>query len=223
MQKMLIEHVTKRTHAIAHAKHDGDSGVVSAGNATGSALRLWRPLSGRHAAGLALGPIQGTRYPQLETGTNICAVSVGFVQPLPVENDAPETLVTDVAGSVMSDPVCVYCGSVARLSSFISVVGGHASALSELCGIWPAPAPPVCHAWRGGLKGSVFSQTPLERRGSLGIQPCSRPSWYDQAGAVTRPVTEDSPIFHVQKNQFCIWDNTHQCMRHRKKSRRRCT
>src|SRR5271170_4902068 len=83
------------------------------------------------------------------------------------------------------------------------VGGGHGNALVCDGAMVPAPAPPVCQALRGGVQGSAFPQTPSAWRGSVGIHPCWRPSWYDQAGASTTPVTDELPIFHVQKNQFC--------------------
>ena len=166
-------------------------------------------LSGGHAGVSADGPIHGSRYPHVAIGTNICAVSDGLFHPLPqftLTLDAPLPLalaVTVGAGSVTSEPVGVYCGAVATSATFVSDSGGQGKDARNVCGTSPAPAPPVCHACSGGLNGSLFSHTPSERRGSVGIQPSCSPSWYDHAGASGRPETVELPIFHVQKNQFC--------------------
>ena len=151
-----------------------------------------------------MGPIHGSRYPQLATGTNSCAVSDGFAHPSPVAAESVALpLVNTGPGSVIGVPVCVYCGSVESTASFVSVAGGHASAARNVEGTEPAPAPPVCHADSGGSNGALFSHDPSDVRGSVGIQPSWRPSWYDHAGDSGRPETVELPIFQVQKNQFC--------------------
>jgi hypothetical protein len=58
------------------------------------------------------------------------------------------------------------------------------------------------------LNGFEFLHAPTALRGSVGIHPCCKPSWYDQAGASTFPLTEELPIFQVQKNQFYWKKNT---------------
>lgn len=157
-----------------------------------------------HGSGVALGPIQGSRYPHVAIGTNMLGVSEGlFHEPSDsVDVAFPLTAVTVGAGRLTIAPVCVYCGIVATFATSVSEVGGHASAACTVCGIWPAPAPPVCHAESGPTKGSLLAHMPSERRGSVGIQPCCSPSWYDHAGEGGCPVTVEFPIFQVQKNQF---------------------
>jgi hypothetical protein len=84
------------------------------------------------------------------------------------------------------------------------VGGGHASDTETLEAMCPAPAPPVCHDLRGGAHRFTFLHEPLAEEGSLGIQPFSKPSWYDQARDSTLPDMLELPIFHVQKNQFYV-------------------
>ena len=54
-------------------------------------------------------------------------------------------------------------------------VGGHCNPL--LCTFEPAPVPPVCQGFKGGVQGLVLPQAPEASLGSFGIQPCSNPSW----------------------------------------------
>lgn len=49
----------------------------------------------------------------------------------------------------------------------------------------------------------LSAHTPEAVRGSAGIQPFCNPREYDHCGDSTTPLTEEGPIFHVQKNQFC--------------------
>lgn len=64
----------------------------------------------------------------------------------------------------------------------------------------PISPPPVCHDLRGGVHdGFETPQNPMASRGSVGIHPCCKPSWYDHAGASTLPDVLELPIFHVQK------------------------
>ena len=76
--------------------------------------------------------------------------------------------------------------------------GGHAVYDERIAAsIVPAPEPPVCHAEY--VPSNVEAETPREEhipeaeRGSEGMKPFSRPSWYDQSGASTVPV-DDFPI-----------------------------
>lgn len=79
-------------------------------------------------------------------------------------------------------------------------VGGYCSMVAVAAGvISPAPAPPVCHAGYAPSKGSLnctpsVPQMPTASRGSVGIQPLRRPSWYDHMGAEGIPVAEEFPI-----------------------------
>lgn len=69
------------------------------------------------------------------------------------------------------------------------VVGGNWRVERDEGSIVPAPMPPVCQDWKVPLKGSdvVLSDAhvPTARRGSVGIQPPSRPREYDQSGDST--------------------------------------
>lgn len=100
-------------------------------------------------------------------------------------------------------PVWVYVGRRVAAPALEMDVGGQAKDELNVAGIWSAPAPPVCQDLRGPAKGLVLPHVPTALRGSLGIQPSCKPSWYDQAGASTLPVTDELPIFQFQKNQFC--------------------
>ena len=128
-------------------------------------------------------------------------MSAGSAHPSPTLTVAAAPLNVG-PGSVGTGPVGVYVGSVAADPPVLSTGGGHASAAMVAVGICPALAPPVCHDCRGGCHGLVPPQDPTAWRGSFGIHPLSRPSWYDQAGDSTVPVTDELPIFQVQKNQF---------------------
>ena len=116
--------------------------------------------------------------------------------PLPTFTEG--ALVNVGPGSVTSEPVGVYVGSSSGAPPLLIVEGGQATVdASE-----PAPEPPVCQALSSPSQGAGLPQEPYAVRGSVGIQPWSRPSEYDQAGEPTLPRVFDSPIFHVQKNQF---------------------
>ena len=55
--------------------------------------------------------------------------------------------------------------------------GGHEREEETEEGMVSAPEPPVAEAARGPLKTEVAPQAPTASRGSVGIQPFSRPSW----------------------------------------------
>ena len=130
------------------------------------------------------------------------AVSDGFCQPLPTLTVLAEAVKLG-AGNVRIEPVGVYVGRRVAAPALETIVGGQAYDAVKDAGICPAPAPPVAQDDSGPAKGSVESQMPAAARGSLGIQPSCRPREYDHAGDSTLPVTDELPIFHVQKNQFC--------------------
>jgi hypothetical protein len=96
-------------------------------------------------------------------------VAVGC--PLAGENVGP--------GSVIGVPVGVYVGS--KLAGEVALAntieaGGHEREAIVAAGIDPAPEPPVCHAESGPCQGLELPHAPTAERGSVGIQPCWRPS-----------------------------------------------
>jgi len=102
------------------------------------------------------------------------AESDGFSHPFPT---LAVTLAVNVGGgNVGTVPVGVYEGKTLAANAVgepaLMTAGGHTKEAVTV----PAPAPPVCHALRGGVQGSAFWQTPYAVRGSVGIQPCWRPS-----------------------------------------------
>lgn len=125
-------------------------------------------------------------------------MSAALAHPLPTSIEA--VAAANVGpGRVGIGPVGVYAGRSETGPPLLIVGGGHASADVTEEGMLPAPVPPVCQAAKGGVHGLEFPQTPTASRGSVGIQPFSRPSWYDHAGVSTLPLTLELPIFHVQK------------------------
>jgi hypothetical protein len=129
-------------------------------------------------------------------GTIKPAVSAVLNQPSPISIDVP-LAETAAAVSVGTVPVGVYEGRSVAAPAWLIDVGGHANEALALAAICPLPAGSV------PLQGEVPLQKPTAERGSVGIQPFCRPSWYDHEGDSTLPVTDELPIFHVQKNQFC--------------------
>jgi len=82
------------------------------------------------------------------------AVSVGFCQPSPalaVVTEEPEVTVNVGGGRVATVPVGVYDGSEETGPPLLIEAGGQVYDEITDAAIWPAPAPPVCHAFRGGL------------------------------------------------------------------------
>lgn len=157
-----------------------------------------------HAPGLAVpGSTQGSRYVHPEISTYIGELSAALFHPLPGSavcvTCSPLAAVTVLAVSVWMVPVGVYASMLATTSPRLIEAGGHPYCAVTEAGMLPAPAPPVCQDWRGGVQGLMFPQVPSASRGSSGIQPFSRPSWYDQAGVSTTPLSEELPIFQVQK------------------------
>ena len=69
----------------------------------------------------------------------------------------------------------------------LKLAGGQGMSAVAEAGMLPAPAPPVWYALRGPSKGDLLPQVPTAVRGSVGIQPFSRPSWDDQWGDMTVP------------------------------------
>jgi hypothetical protein len=101
-------------------------------------------------------------------GTIMLAVSDGLFHPFPT---LTELAAMDGAGSVGTAPVAVYVGRSVASPAWLIEVGGQARLDVTLAGMLPLPAvmEPV--------QGLVFLQNPAAVRGSLGIQPFSRPSW----------------------------------------------
>lgn len=166
----------------------------------GLGARLLALHSGEGGAAL---PTHGSRYVHPVTSTAAPALSAGFAHPLPALTVAWALDAEKVgAGSVGIGPVGVYVGRSPAFPPLLMTGGGQASPAVTSGEMLPAPAPPVCCGVNGGVHGFAFLQAPEAVRGSLGIQPFSRPSWYDHAGDSTLPVTDELPIFHVQKNQF---------------------
>lgn len=131
----------------------------------------------RGLGGGVVGLIQGSRYVHPAIDTIICALSEGLFHPFPALTVAVlPTLVNVGTGRVTKVPVGVYTGRVEREPPVLKVAGGQAAADVAEAGMLPAPAPPVCQGARGGLQGDIFPHVPIAVRGSVGIQPFSRPS-----------------------------------------------
>ena len=83
-------------------------------------------------------------------------------------------------GRVVIVPVGVYCGMIDGAPAPEMLAGGQGYAAVTLGGTLPAPSPPVCHGRYSPLNNVPLwpsaAHLPLEVRGSLGIQPLSRPS-----------------------------------------------
>lgn len=109
-------------------------------------------------------------------GTFISAVSPELAHPLPALIADPLVLVNVGTGRVTRVPVGVYEGKAETGPPVLRLAGGHAKLATADAGILPAPAPPVCAGVSGGVQGLVFPQVPMASRGSVGIQPFSRPS-----------------------------------------------
>jgi len=144
-------------------------------------------------------------HPVIFTGAP--ALSFESYQPEPPTIFVPFLAVYVGAGSVgTGEPVAVYMGkraaSVAPPGRPESDAGGQAwNDETKVGAMVPAPFPPVAVDGRGPSKGSELPHDPSDERGSKGIQPSWRPSWYDHIGDSTWPVIELFPIFQVQKNQ----------------------
>lgn len=134
------------------------------------------------------------------------AMGVGALITSCASAQPPSTLAVaavydDGGGSETTLAVGVYCGrSVSDAAfTFASVVGGHTLYVaSEDAAIVPAPGPPVCHAANELFHGTGLTPSaphvPAASRGSVGIQPCSRPSWYDHSGDSTMLLVDELPI-----------------------------
>jgi len=142
----------------------------------GYALFLVDPLP-QTGGTVAAGPTQGSGYVQLWIWTYIPLVSLGLTQPLPTSilTFDPEDEVNVGPGNVMIVPVGVYWGRDSTGPPLEMEAGGHCN--PSLCTFEPAPVPPVCQGFKGGVQGSVLPHVPEACLGSFGIQPCSNPSW----------------------------------------------
>lgn len=128
-------------------------------------------------------------------GVGALAVSWELSHPLPTSTLLVGVGVKVGGGRVAIGPVGVYVGNrFTGASAFAMESGGHGNAAVTAGPILPAPAPPVCVGWnvpsKEGPAAPTAAQTPVALRGSFGIQPFSRPSWYDQSGASTMPAVE---------------------------------
>jgi len=72
-------------------------------------------------------------------------------------------------------PVAVYVGNREAAKPGEIVAGGHGNCVLTDAGMLPEPAPPVIVAL-SGVTGVPTPHCPTLTRGSVGIQPFSRPS-----------------------------------------------
>lgn len=111
-------------------------------------------------------------------------------------------------GIVIMGPVLVYVGSRSTATSaFVIAGGGQGNCVDEAESIVEG-VPPVCHGWKGPSNGVSArpsdAHIPKAVRGSLGIQPFSNPSEYDQSGVSTRPASEGAIyIGFYEQDQQC--------------------
>lgn len=161
-----------------------------------------------HCAGTATvraSHASGYVHPAIAVGA--AAVSPVLNQPSPTSTLLVMLAVKVGGGKVTTVPVEVYDGRrLAGPGALEIVAGGHwPNDAVAVAAIVPAPAPPVCHdsysPSKGELCESSDAHVPLAVRGSAGIHPFSRPSWYDQRGASTLLLVDEFPIFHVQKKK----------------------
>jgi len=126
---------------------------------------------------VAVGPHQGSGYEQPDILTYIFCVSSELNQPFPASILLfdPELGVNVGPGNVTIAPVGVYAGRDAMGPPLEILVGGHCNV--AVCTFEPAPVPPVCQGFKGGVQGLVSPQVPEASLGSFGIQPFSNPSW----------------------------------------------
>ena len=113
----------------------------------------------------------------------VMGVGAGAVSPVLYHPSTPGgfEVVNVGGGRVVIVPVGVYCGMMAGAPAPEMEVGGQGNEAVTLGGTLPAPSPPVCHGRYSPLNGvpgpkPSAAHLPLEVRGSLGIQPLSRPS-----------------------------------------------
>ena len=161
------------------------------------------PDAGVTAAGVAdAGPVHGavgvtenvatysSGYTHPATAVTPPAVSSVSNQPLTMLVFEPGAAVNVAGGIVITAAVSVYVGmSETGTSALLIVAGGQGYAADELAGI--EDGVPVCHGANVPEKSDIVAlreeHMPKAVLGSLGIHPCSRPSWYDHSGASTRP------------------------------------
>lgn len=129
---------------------------------------------------------------------NALFVSELSAHPLPVDTVFAAS-VNVSGGKVDTAPVAVYVGTNAILSTPVIDAGGQAvNDERTAASIVPAPEPPVCQAEYVLSKAALLTpreaHIPEAERGSEGIKPFSRPSWYDQRGACTVFVVDEFPI-----------------------------
>jgi len=94
-------------------------------------------------------------------------------------------------GIVITVPVGVNVGMrETGTSALVKLEGGHVFAARSAAGILEVCVP-TCQGWYRPFHElstiPIREQKPMAVRGSLGIHPLRRPSWYDHAGISTRP------------------------------------
>lgn len=132
-------------------------------------------------------------YTHPATAVTPPAVSSVLSQPLTALVSALGAAVNVAGGIVMISAVLVYVGMrLTGTSATLNVAGGQGNAADELAGI--DDGVPVCQGANVPEKSDNVAlreaHMPTAVRGSLGIHPCSRPSWYDHSGDSTRPAWE---------------------------------
>jgi hypothetical protein len=127
-----------------------------------------------HDAGTSeLGSTQGSGYVHPAIATFIPVVSDGLAQPVPASMVADDVGATNVGtGRVGMVPVGVYEGKAETGPPVARVAGGHATAEVAEAGILPAPSPPTCQDFSGGVQGLALPQVPTACLGSEGSQSC---------------------------------------------------
>ena len=164
---------TTRNERVGAKSHRNDNGCEA------TEVRVYHA-AGEHPAIGKAAPPTSHAFGYVHPGMGVGA---GAVSPVLYHPSTPGGFeaVNVGGGRVVIVPVGVYCGMIDGAPAPEMETGGQGNEAVTLGGTVPAPSPPVCHGRYSPLNGDAgpkpsAAHLPLEVRGSLGIQPLSRPS-----------------------------------------------